>query len=342
MPLAQLLTDNAYVFASEPVRWIVVGWLFVLGAVLGSFMNVVAHRLPLGLNLSYPGSRCPACGHAIRWHDNLPIVGWLRLGGRCRDCRAPISPRYPIVEALVGAMSALLGWAAIEPVMAPAAQPDALFAFQFLRYAFHMLLLCTLVCAALMEYDGHHAGARMLLAVLAVGTIAGYLWPDLRIAPPVVGDAWGGLIEGAAGMLVALALAALAWPAWVGGATSKEIARSGSAAGALLLVGVFMGPRDTALIGAYAMGWFAVAGLLQLLLARWTRRLWPIFGGVGWAGWLAITTLSRIVARLPGNWPYDEASLLVGAAVCVALWAVLLRMARALAGVGPELATQDR
>ncbi len=55
---------------------------FALGAVIGSFLNVVVYRLPLGMNLIHPGSRCPACGHAIRWHDNVPILGWLWLRGR--------------------------------------------------------------------------------------------------------------------------------------------------------------------------------------------------------------------------------------------------------------------
>ncbi len=143
-------------------------------------------------------------------------------------------------------------------------------------------------------------------------------------------------------MLVALALAALAWPAWVGGATSKEVFRAASSAGALLLVGAFMGPRDTALIGAYAMGWYAMAGIMRLVLVRWAGRSYPLYGGVGWASWLAITTLVRIVARLPGDWPYDDVSLWVGVAVVVALWAVLIRMARALTGSGPRMATQDR
>ena len=76
-------------------------WVFALGGAVGSFLNVVVYRLPAGMSLVAPGSRCPACGHPIRWHDNLPIAGWLILRGRCRDCAARISPRYPAVETLV-------------------------------------------------------------------------------------------------------------------------------------------------------------------------------------------------------------------------------------------------
>src|SRR5688572_1591793 len=76
-------------------------WLFALGATVGSFLNVVVYRLPRGLNLAIPGSFCPACGHPIRLSDNVPILSWLALRGRCRDCGARISPRYLFVEMLV-------------------------------------------------------------------------------------------------------------------------------------------------------------------------------------------------------------------------------------------------
>ncbi|HEV2718578.1 MAG TPA: prepilin peptidase [Thermoanaerobaculia bacterium] len=71
---------------------------FAIGAVVGSFLNVVVHRYPRDESVVFPASRCPNCHALIRWHDNVPILGWLSLGGRCRDCRVPISPRYPLVE----------------------------------------------------------------------------------------------------------------------------------------------------------------------------------------------------------------------------------------------------
>jgi len=75
----------------------------LLGALIGSFLNVVIHRVPLGESLVSPGSHCPSCGAAVRTRDNLPVLSWLLLRGRCRDCGAPISPRYPIVEAITAA-----------------------------------------------------------------------------------------------------------------------------------------------------------------------------------------------------------------------------------------------
>jgi leader peptidase (prepilin peptidase) / N-methyltransferase len=75
---------------------VVVAGLF--GAVIGSFLNVVAHRVPLGESLVSPGSRCPECEAPVKPYDNVPVVSWLVLRGRCRNCGTRISPRYPLVE----------------------------------------------------------------------------------------------------------------------------------------------------------------------------------------------------------------------------------------------------
>lgn len=77
----------------------------VFGAVFGSFLNVIAYRLPRSESLVKPRSRCPGCGVTIKPYDNVPVLGWLLLGGRCRSCRAPISSRYPAVEALTAALA---------------------------------------------------------------------------------------------------------------------------------------------------------------------------------------------------------------------------------------------
>jgi leader peptidase (prepilin peptidase)/N-methyltransferase len=76
----------------------------VLGLLVGSFLNVLIHRLPREESIVRPGSHCPACGAPVRPFDNLPVVSWLLLRGRCRDCRARISPRYPAVELANGVL----------------------------------------------------------------------------------------------------------------------------------------------------------------------------------------------------------------------------------------------
>ena len=117
-------------FRSHPT--VFVGWVFVVGLVVGSFLNVVVHRLPKMLdrdwrrdcrllddpdaelpdepayNLVTPGSHCPACGHRIRAWENVPVVSWLALGARCSACRVHISARYPLVELAAAVLGALV------------------------------------------------------------------------------------------------------------------------------------------------------------------------------------------------------------------------------------------
>jgi leader peptidase (prepilin peptidase)/N-methyltransferase len=94
---------------------------FILGAIIGSFLNVVAYRLPRKQSLLHPPSTCPSCGERIKPYDNVPILGWLWLRGKCRNCGARISPQYPLVEALTGLLCAacVLKFGADSDVWAP-------------------------------------------------------------------------------------------------------------------------------------------------------------------------------------------------------------------------------
>jgi leader peptidase (prepilin peptidase) / N-methyltransferase len=90
-----------------PLMYVVVG---VFGAIIGSFLNVVIHRLPREESIVLPGSRCPECGATIAFYDNLPVMSYLLLGGRCRACKTHISARYPAVEALTAALWVIVVW----------------------------------------------------------------------------------------------------------------------------------------------------------------------------------------------------------------------------------------
>jgi leader peptidase (prepilin peptidase)/N-methyltransferase len=83
-------------------------YAFILGAVVGSFLNVCIYRLPAGESIAYPASRCPVCRTPIRWYQNIPILSYLLLRGRCASCRSGISVRYPLVEALTGLLFVLV------------------------------------------------------------------------------------------------------------------------------------------------------------------------------------------------------------------------------------------
>ena len=82
----------------------------VLGGLIGSFLNVVVHRVPREESIVFPNSRCPACGAGIRFYDNVPVLSWLALRGRCRDCSTHISARYPAVELLTAVLFGLTFW----------------------------------------------------------------------------------------------------------------------------------------------------------------------------------------------------------------------------------------
>ncbi len=88
--------------------WFAAAMAFVYGLVIGSFLNVVIHRVPRHESIVRPRSRCPACGHQIAWYENIPVFSYLALRGRCRACQAPISPRYALVELLTGMVFAVL------------------------------------------------------------------------------------------------------------------------------------------------------------------------------------------------------------------------------------------
>jgi leader peptidase (prepilin peptidase) / N-methyltransferase len=130
----------------------------VLGAAVGSFLNVVAYRLPRGLSLVRPRSHCPSCDAPIRPYDNVPVLSWLLLRGRCRACRAPISPRYPLVEAVTIALCAAV-------VLAHGTDPEAWLG---------LALVLLLVPVTLIDLDYRIIPNRLLLigAVAALALLA--------------------------------------------------------------------------------------------------------------------------------------------------------------------------
>jgi leader peptidase (prepilin peptidase) / N-methyltransferase len=126
-----------------PWGWVVAG---VIGALWGSFFNVAIHRLGLYESVVRPRSRCPRCSTPIAWYDNLPIVGWMLLGGKCRHCRLPISWRYPLVELL----STLLALAVYARFVVGVAAPASGLAAHFLVY---FAFVGTLVVVAGVDLD---------------------------------------------------------------------------------------------------------------------------------------------------------------------------------------------
>jgi leader peptidase (prepilin peptidase) / N-methyltransferase len=161
------------------------------GLVIGSFLNVVTYRLPRGESLVKPRSRCPDCGTQIAWYENLPVVSWLALRGRCRYCRTRIPARYPAVELLTALAFALT-------VAARGADADLVLELPF---------VAALIAIAGIDLE-HHIVPNRLVAPAAV-------W-GLLAAALVASEELPELLLAGAGAFVALLLVALAYPAGMG------------------------------------------------------------------------------------------------------------------------------
>lgn len=243
---------------------VVTSLLLLIGGNLGSFLNVVVHRLPRGESVVVGGSRCPRCGAAIRWHDNVPVIGWILLRGRCRDCRAPISPRYPFVEA--AAALVLGGVAAMELLSGGATLPGRGWGYGragadnlLLRpdprlvaiAVFHTWLLFVLLTEAAIEADGGAPPRRFRRAALVSTLVVMALVPFLAPVAAVPG-AWGTIGESS----------------WLERALGSTLVGAAGAACGRALAGRSSGafPAGMTLVGA-ALGWqasIAVWGLAHL------------------------------------------------------------------------------
>ena len=198
---------------------------FVFGAVIGSFLNVVAYRLPRGESLVSPPSHCPGCKAPVKPYDNIPIVSWLLLRGRCRSCGTPISARYPLVELLTAA-----AFAAVVAVRG--VDDDLLLELPF---------VAALIALAAIDFDHKLLPNKIVYPLAVFGVVATLLVDSEQLAE--------NLIAGAGGFLF-LFLAVLAYPRGMGMGDVKL-------AGAM---GVYLGASVIpALLIAFLVG--SVAGI---------------------------------------------------------------------------------
>jgi leader peptidase (prepilin peptidase)/N-methyltransferase len=128
------------------------------GLIIGSFLNVVAFRLPARVSIAMPGSRCPGCEMPIKAYDNVPVLSWLLLRGRCRGCKTPIAARYPLVEALTAVLFAAV--AAVHHADAAS-------------LVLGLVLIAFLVPIALIDYDSQLIPNRLTLPAAVVGIVLG-------------------------------------------------------------------------------------------------------------------------------------------------------------------------
>jgi len=238
----------------------------VLGLVVGSFANVVVYRLPLRRSLSRPRSACPSCGTQIRAFDNIPVLSWLLLRGRCRKCRAPISPRYPLVEAANGLL--YFGLARqLPPGLAAVAA---------------MVFVTALLALSLIDLDWQILPDAITLPGTALALAA-----SLLPGPPTPLES---ALAAASGYLAFAAVAGLA--KWYYG---HEALGQGDWKMAALL-GAFLGWRALLVTVFLACLGGAVVGLTLIALGRGSRttRI-PLGTFLGLAGILAVFAAGTLV-----------------------------------------------
>lgn len=207
------------------------GLIGLLGLVVGSFLNVVAWRVPRGGSIVRPPSACPRCASPIRARDNVPVLSWLLLRGRCRDCGEPIAARYPIVEAVTGVLFVAVAarFLLVDPL--PAALPA------------YLVLTGVGVALTLIDLDHHRLPDVIVLpsypVLAALLVLASALSPDPH--------GWSALARAGIGALILFGFYAVAWFLYPQGMGLGDVKLAGVLGGALAWLGW----------GALAVGAFA-------------------------------------------------------------------------------------
>ncbi len=229
--------------------WIV---LFLLGASIGSFLNVCISRWPADLSVVKPRSRCPRCEKPIAWYDNIPVVSWLVLRGKCRGCGLPISPQYPLIELATGAM-----WVASVWWFGPT--------FTALRVAICATILLGVLMTDLLHYvipDGFTvSGFAFALVASVVALVLGERWP---FAGPW--DAFLGACA-AAGLIAIVG--------WLGEVILRKEAMGQGDVTLMAFIGAMVGPTRgflTVFIGAAIGAFVFVVLVLPIGALRAKRR----------------------------------------------------------------------
>lgn len=230
---------------------LVVALAGTVGLFVGSFLNVVVYRVPLGLSVSTPRSFCPTCDRQLRWWENIPVVSWIALRGRCHRCRQPVSPRYPLVEATTALAFAAVAWAWHGSAFC----------------AGYCILAATAIAVALIEYGG----TRSPLSVAATGAA---LAEAALVAPaPWIGH-WA--VPGLS--LVGLAAAVLVYAVLrVRDPQCRDPRAHGRSL--VLVAGIWLGGlAGVGSRGARPVVWGAVAALLAALVCLVVLWLGTRFG----------------------------------------------------------------
>jgi leader peptidase (prepilin peptidase)/N-methyltransferase len=244
--------------------------IFLVGTVVGSFLNVCIYRIAWEKSVIWPGSRCPNCLNEIAARDNIPIVSWILLRGECRSCGAPISVRYLFVECLVGTL--FLCAYLVDVLAAKRGLWGQISPFQLAVTAYHDILIALLVAATFIDYDIWRIPDEITWTGWILGIGLGTLWPQIRPAPATAVTHLGGFGVGLLGLVVG---AGLTWAFRVtfGFVFRREALGFGDVT-LMGMIGAFVGwqPAILTFFLAPFFGLGHVAWKLLKLIGKWIRR----------------------------------------------------------------------
>jgi len=221
---------------------------FVLGLVVGSFLNVCIYRIPAGLSIVFPPSACPKCHHPIRWFENIPLLSYLFLRGRCARCRTRISLRYPLIEALTGVLFVLV-----------------LYSFGLrLATPIYFLFVSSLVVIAFIDLDHQIIPDVISLPGIFIGFFCSFFVPWVGWRDSLLGILLGG------GLLLSIA--------WLYQLLAKREGMGGGDIKLLAMIGAFLGWKSIFPIIFIASLAGSLVGIPLMLLRGADRRLALPFG----------------------------------------------------------------
>jgi leader peptidase (prepilin peptidase) / N-methyltransferase len=250
--------------AADVDGWFLWAMAFFFGASLGSFLNVCIYRIPADESVVRPSSRCPSCHNPIAWYDNVPILSWMLLGGRCRRCQTSIAARYPFVEAATGALALAALWRF-------GATPAAVVAFAFTA----ALLLITFI-----DFDHLFIPDEVSLPGIMIGLGLSALPGGIGLANAAIGAALGG---------------GLLWlVAWGYETTTGSEGMGLGDVKLLAMIGAFLGWQAIPIILVIASLGGSLVGVLVIFGARGRRQMARVRRTLGGR---AVPTFVRRAAR---------------------------------------------
>jgi leader peptidase (prepilin peptidase)/N-methyltransferase len=255
-------------FLTGPILAMLGLGIFLIGTVVGSFMNVCIYRLPWQKSVIWPSSRCPRCWSAIAARDNIPIVSWIALRGECRECGAPISARYPLVEALVGLL--FLGAFLVDVIGGPPGPWGHVDAFQLVAVAYHAVYLALLVAATFIDYDVMMIPDQITVTGMVLGVVLGTLWPGVRPAPAAAATHLQGFWVGLAGLMVGAGLVQAVRS--IAGFILRREAMGFGDVTLLGMIGAFMG-WQAAVLTFFLAPFFGLTHAAWTMAVYWKKRL---------------------------------------------------------------------